>query len=45
MVKKILIGMAAFAILCAIAGAGYSFGKHLSQLDNRTSAQVEPSAP
>ncbi len=31
MAKKVLIGLIAFAIVCAIARAGYSFGQHLAQ--------------
>ena len=42
--KKVLIGMATFAVLCAIAGAGYAFGKHLAQQDDRASAHAPPAA-
>ena len=30
MFKKILIGLLAVALLCAIARSGYEFGKHLA---------------
>ena len=42
--KKIVIGMVAFAMLCAIAGAGYSFGKRLSLQDKHASTRATPAA-
>lgn len=33
MFKKILIGLAAVAILCVLARAGYEFGKRLAHED------------
>ena len=44
MAKKVLLGMLFVAIGCAIAGAGYEFGRHLAQKDNAALAQ-EASAP
>ena len=31
MAKKILVGLAVVAILCAVGASGYQFGKHLKQ--------------
>jgi hypothetical protein len=40
MFRKIFMGLLAVAIVCAIAGAGYKFGKYLATNGNGTSAQV-----
>ena len=40
MFRKILIGMLAVAIACAIAGAGYQCGQHLAQKDAAGSRQA-----
>ncbi len=39
MFRKILIGMAAVAIACAIAGAGYKTGQYLAQKERAAQAQ------
>lgn len=39
--RKFLIGMAAIAIICALFGSGYRFGKYLAQ-NERASAAMEP---
>jgi hypothetical protein len=33
MMRKILVGMALVAILCAVGATGYQFGKHLRERD------------
>ncbi len=39
MFKKILIGFAFVAILCAVARSGYEFGRHLAQKDRAAATQ------
>lgn len=38
MFKKILIGFAAVAIVCAIARSGYEFGRYLAHKDQAQAA-------
>ena len=40
MFKKILIGFAFVAILCAVARSGYEFGRHLAQKDRAAASQA-----
>ena len=41
MFKKILIGFAAFAIVCALARSGYEFGQYLADAEHAQSATAE----
>ena len=43
MFKKILIGLLAVALLCAIARSGYEFGKHLAHNDKAAAQQTAQS--
>ena len=43
MFKKILIGLLAVALLCAIARSGYEFGKHLANNDKAAAQQTAQS--
>lgn len=45
MAKKILIGMLSVAIACAIASAGYAFGRHLAQRDTAPGSPATQPAP
>jgi hypothetical protein len=45
MAKKILIGMLSVAIACAIASAGYAFGRHLAQRDGAPETSSVRPAP
>ena len=40
MLRKILVGMALVAILCAVGASGYQFGKYLRERDRV--ADVQP---
>jgi hypothetical protein len=40
MLKKILIGLAAVAVLCVLARSGYEFGKRLAHEDKAEAAQT-----
>ena len=42
MAKKILVGMALVAILCAVGAAGFRLGKHLRQVEGAQVSQVDP---
>ncbi len=42
MLKKILIGMLAVALVCVIARSGYEFGKHLANNDKVAAQKTTP---
>lgn len=43
MFKKILVGFAAVALICVLAGSGYEFGKSLARKDKAAqAAAVDP---
>ena len=44
MFKKILIGMAAFAVVCMLARTGYSVGRHLAEAE-RAATPTTDAAP
>lgn len=44
MAKKILVGMALVAILCAVGAAGFRLGKHLRQVEGAQASHAEPAA-
>lgn len=39
MMRKILVGMALVAILCAVGATGYQFGKQLRQQEHAAAVQ------
>ena len=45
MLKKILIGLAAVAVLCVLARSGYEFGKRLAHGDKAEAAQASTVDP
>jgi hypothetical protein len=45
MFKKILIGLAAVAILCALVRSGYEFGKRLAHEGKAEAAQASAMDP
>lgn len=45
MFKKILIGLAAVAILCVLARSGYEYGKRLAHEDKAEAAHASAMAP
>jgi hypothetical protein len=42
MFKNVLLGMAAVAIACALAGAGHSPGRHLAEAERAGSSSIAP---
>lgn len=45
MFKKILIGFATVAIVCALARSGYEFGQYLAQKDKAQAAREAGAEP